>query len=139
MKNCIFCKIIKHQVSASIIYEDELVTAILDTDPISEGHTLIIPKKHIRDINTLDSKTGKRIIEIAKRMTACIEQEFKFDGSMLMASSGIFQDIPHFHLHIFGRNKKNDIQFSYPKNINANPEHISENTNRLKTKLNFKS
>ena len=45
MKNCIFCKIVKHEVDSHIIYEDSSVIAVLDIDPITDGHTLVIPKK----------------------------------------------------------------------------------------------
>jgi histidine triad (HIT) family protein len=135
MKDCIFCQIANHKAPARIIHEDELVIAVLDIDPISDGHTLIIPKKDISNIHTLDSETGKRVMEVAKMLAGAIEQEFNFDGSMIMEVNGVFQDVPHFHLHVFGRNKSNDIKFSYPKNTNSNDKHLAKNANRLKEKI----
>jgi histidine triad (HIT) family protein len=119
MKDCVFCQIVKDQIPAHIIYQDELVIAILDIDPISDGHTIIIPKKDILDIHSLDAETGKRVMEIAKKLAGVIQQEFKFDGCMIMQVNGAFQDVPHFHLHVFGRNKKNDIKFYYPPNLHS--------------------
>lgn len=133
MKPCIFCQIVQYKEPAYIVYEDDLVMAILDIDPISDGHTLIIPKKDIADIHLLDSETGNRVMEVAKTLAGAIEKEFNFDGSMIMAVSGVFQEVPHFHLHVFGRKKTNDIQFNYPKNTNANPKHLAENLSRLKS------
>ena len=131
MSKCIFCKIANHEIPAHIIFEDDIVMAFLDNDPISDGHTLIIPKKDVMDINSIDSETGKRIIEVAKVIPDKIIKEFKFDGTMLMEVNGIFQDVPHFHLHVFGRNKNNDIKFNYPKNTNSDEDHLKRNASRI--------
>lgn len=132
MKDCLFCQIANHEAPARIIHEDELVIAILDIDPISDGHTLIIPKENIPDIHSLNSETGKRVMEVAKMLAGAIENEFGFEGSMIMGVNGVFQDLPHFHLHVFGRNRNNDIKFSYPKNTNSSGEQLAKNANRLK-------
>lgn len=139
MTDCIFCQIAKHEAPALIIHEDELVIAILDIDPISDGHTLIIPKKDIPNIHSLDSETGKRVMEVAKMLAGAIEQEFRFDGSMIMEVNGVFQDVPHFHLHVFGRNKSNDIKFSYPENTNSDDEQLAKNANKLREKIGTKN
>ena len=135
MKNCVFCQIAKHEAPARIIHEDELVIAVLDINPISDGHTLIIPKKDVPDIHSLDSETGNRVMEVAKMLAGAIEQEFGFNGSMIMAVNGVFQDVPHFHLHVFGRNKSNDIKFSYPENTNSDDEHLAKNAKKLREKI----
>lgn len=132
MKDCIFCKISKKEAPAKILYEDDLVMAIMEIDPITDGHTIIIPKKDIKNIHHLDSETGKRIMEISKKIAGAIENEFSYDGSMIMGVNGEFQDVPHFHLHVFGRSKKNDIRYIWPKDINKAEEHISECEKRLK-------
>lgn len=139
MKNCVFCQIAKHEAPARIVHEDELVIAVLDIDPISDGHTLIIPKKNIPDIHSLDSNTGKRVMEVAKMLAGAIEKEFGFDGSMIMEVNGVFQDVPHFHLHVFGRNRNNDIKFSYPENTNSDEGHLAKNANRLREEIGAKN
>ena len=48
---CIFCDIAKHTLDANIVYEDDLITAFLDSNPINEGHILIVPKEHYLDID----------------------------------------------------------------------------------------
>lgn len=135
MKNCVFCQIAKHEAPAHIIHEDELVIAILDIDPISDGHTLVIPKKDVPNIHSLDSEIGKRVMEVAKMLAGAIEKEFGFEGSMIMEVNGVFQDVPHFHLHVFGRNRNNDIKFSYPKNTNSSDEQLAKNANRLTERM----
>jgi len=132
MKSCIFCQIVEYQVPAYMIYEDDIVMAFLDKDPISDGHILIIPKKHFNDLHALDSETAQRVMEVTKKLAGALEKEFKFDGSMIMEVNGAFQVVPHFHLHVFGRNKDNDIQFVYPKGIHSKKDHLYLNAERLK-------
>lgn len=135
MVDCIFCKIATHEAPARIIHEDNLVIAVLDNDPITDGHTLIIPKKDIPDIHSLDSETALRVMEVAKMLAGAIEQEFGFDGSMIMEVNGAFQDVPHFHLHVFGRNKQNDIKFIYPQDTNRDEKYLEKNAIRLREKM----
>jgi diadenosine tetraphosphate (Ap4A) HIT family hydrolase len=138
MKDCIFCKIAQHKAAANIVYEDDLVFAFMDIDPITDGHTLVIPKKHIPDIHSLDEKTGSRIMKVSKLLADVIKTEFKFDGIMIMEVNGPFQDVPHFHMHVFGRNKDKDIKINYPPETNKDPKHITKNSIQIKKKCTFK-
>jgi histidine triad (HIT) family protein len=114
MKNCVFCNIANKEEVSKIVYEDELVVAFLDIDPISRGHSLVIPKKHTKEFVDLDTKTIERIMSVAQRLAKVIDTNFEFDGIQIMASTGAFQDVPHFHLHVFGRKRELDIQVQYP-------------------------
>lgn len=124
MDDCIFCKIAQHKKTAHIVYENKYVIAFLDTDPISDGHTLVIPKKNIRDIHDLDDKIGVSLIAVAKVLADVIEKTFKFDGITITTVSRHFQDVPHLHFHIFGRNKNNDIKIAYPPGISKKKQHL---------------
>lgn len=130
MSDCIFCKIVNHEAPARIVYEDELVMAILDNDPISAGHTLILPKKDIQDIHTLDEEVGFQVMKVTRLVAGAIEKEFGYDGSMIMEVNGIFQDVPHFHLHVFGRMKNNDITIVYP-DYNTNDKELDSVVTKL--------
>lgn len=136
MNDCVFCKIANHQAPANIVYEDDLVMAIMDIDPISDGHTLVIPKKEIKTLYELDDKTSARVIKVAKMIAIILKKEFQFDGTMIMEVNDCFQDVPHFHLHVFGRNKNNDIKFDYPKEINNSLDFIKENARKIRLKIN---
>ena len=135
MQNCLFCKIIQKEIPANIVYEDTQIVAITDIDPISEGHTLIIPKKHIQDLYVMEEEIGSHIMKTAKILANAIKDEFNFDGIMIMEVNGPFQDVPHFHLHVFGRNKNNDIEISYPDNTNNSYQFLSKNAQRIKKRL----
>ena len=77
--------------------------------------------------------------EVAKMLAGAIEQEFDFEGSMIMEVNGVFQDVPHFHLHVFGRNRKNDIKFNYPENTNSSDEDLAKNADRLQKRMGAKN
>lgn len=104
-------------------------------DPITDGHTLIIPKKNLRDIHELDDESSLHIMRAAKVLAGVIEKTFGFDGTEIRAVSGVFQDVPHFHLHVFGRNKNNDIAITYPSGIQNKPEYLSINAEKIRKNL----
>lgn len=114
-KKCIFCDISNGICPAHVIYEDETIMAFLDIDPISEGHTLIIPKKHIQDIYSIDEGTAGEIIMKAGEIGGVLKKVFGFDGISIMENNDVFQDVPHFHLHVYGRRTDEDVYFKGPK------------------------
>ncbi len=98
--NCIFCKIINKEIPSYTVYEDEKVLVFLDANPDSNGHLLIIPKKHILDLDSMDSETFAHIIEVAKKMKKLLEERLNIDGLTLIQNNGYVQEVKHFHLHL---------------------------------------
>lgn len=135
MEDCVFCKIAQHKEPAHIVWEDDDMMAFLDINPISDGHTLVVPKKGIHDIGDLDEKTGASIMNLAKRLAEVLKKNFGYDGVSLMNSNGIFQDVPHFHFHVFGRNKNNDIEIKCPSGVDETPEHLTINAEKIRAHL----
>lgn len=108
MSNCIFCKIINREIDASSIYEDELSIAFLDIHPITEGHVLIVPKKHCERFTQLDAETAAHLFKVGHRILKAIEQsEIRSEGANLFLSDGTVagQEVMHCHLHIAPRFK----------------------------------
>lgn len=100
MKDCLFCKIINKEIPNYTVYEDDICLAFLDINPISPGHTLIIPKKHYKDLNDIDSKTLNHILKVAKELSATLKEKLNYQGLQLVQNNGICQDIKHYHLHL---------------------------------------
>ena len=100
MDNCIFCKIIDGSIPSKTIYEDEKVKVFLDINPLNPGHTLIIPKKHFKDLDDIDLETLTHIMKVAKDIKLRIEERLNPDGLRLLQNNGTLQDVKHFHLHI---------------------------------------
>lgn len=103
--SCIFCQIIKKEIPAVIIYEDDEIIAFNDIRPIAPVHILIIPKEHIESVNDLEDKDteliGKMII-LAKKIA--INLDIAPNGYKLLFRVGEWggQEVPHIHLHLIG-------------------------------------
>ena len=99
--DCIFCKIINGEISSYKVFEDDLVFAFLDINPLSKGHTLIIPKKHFVDILDIDNKSLERVAVASKNRAIRYSKKLGAEGFNLRQSSGAIahQDVFHFHMH----------------------------------------
>lgn len=98
--DCIFCKIINGDIPSCKVYEDDLVLAFLDINPETNGHTLIIPKKHFKDLSEIDQAELNHILKVAKDLSLKIQEKLNCDGFTLIQNNGFVQDVKHFHLHI---------------------------------------
>ena len=98
--DCIFCKIINGEIPSYKVYEDDLVLAFLDVNPESNGHTLIIPKKHFKDLLDIEETELNHILKIAKELGSKIQSKLNCDGFTLVQNNGFVQEVKHFHLHI---------------------------------------
>lgn len=100
MDNCIFCKIINEDIPSYTIYEDDIVKVFLDIEPMSPGHTLIIPKKHFENLEDIDMDTLTHINKISKEIYKLLKDKLNIDGMSIMQNNGCVQDIKHYHMHI---------------------------------------
>lgn len=98
--DCIFCKIINKEIPAYIIYEDNKVLAFLDAYPNTNGHTLIIPKKHYQDINDIPITTLNHINQVAQKIYPLLKEKLNFDGLTFSQNNEYGQQIKHYHLHL---------------------------------------
>lgn len=100
MKDCLFCKIINNEVESLTIFEDDNVKVLLDAFPNSPGHTLIIPKKHFKDLDDIDMNTISNIIKVAKNIKLLLERKLNPESIVLIQNNGEAEKIKHFHLHL---------------------------------------
>lgn len=98
--DCIFCKIINGEIPSYKIYEDEYVLGFLDINPDSDGHTLIIPKKHYKDLDDIDLQTLEKINIAAKSIKKTLEEKLGCYGISLLQNNGEIQEVKHYHLHL---------------------------------------
>ena len=113
--DCLFCKIVNKDIPSFKIYEDNIVIAFLDINPKSNGHTLIIPKKHFTDFTELDSETLLHINMVAKNIVTLLEQKLNATGFCINTNYLDTQDIKHYHLHIVpvSKSKIKDVEEIY--------------------------
>jgi histidine triad (HIT) family protein len=105
MEDCIFCKIVKGEIPCFTIYEDEKVLAFADINPISTGHTLIIPKSHAENIWEIEADDLAAIHLASRRLAGAIKTALQPDGIALLQLNGraVNQLVMHYHLHLIPR------------------------------------
>ncbi len=125
--DCLFCKIIAGEIPSYKIYENEYVLAFLDIDPDSDGHTLIIPKKHFNDIKDIDEKYLNEIFKASKIIIKLLEDKLNCSGITLLQNNGDVQEVKHFHLHVkpYYKNIEN-IKVSIDKDVLKDTKEIYE-------------
>ena len=100
MKDCLFCKIINGDIPSMKIYEDDVCISFLDINPDSDGHCLVVPKSHYKDINDIPSDVHSHIYNVSKKIIKLLEEKLKCDGFALIQNNGSIQEVKHYHLHI---------------------------------------
>jgi histidine triad (HIT) family protein len=103
--NNIFAKILRKEIPAFSVYEDDATLAFMDVMPQSPGHTLVIPKTPTENLFDLDIAAGSAVLSTAKLVARAIKEAFRADGIMLNQFNGTAagQTVFHFHLHIVPR------------------------------------
>jgi len=105
MEDCIFCKIVAGQIPCSRIYEDEKVLSFLDINPISEGHTLIIPKAHAENLWEISEQDLAAVHRASKRIIQAMKEVLHPEGvaCLQLNGRGVNQVVMHYHLHLIPR------------------------------------
>ena len=98
--DCLFCKIVNGDIPSKKVYEDKYTLAFLDINPDSDGHTLIIPKKHFTDLDDIDTETLKSINIASKVVKKMLEEKLGCEGMSLLQNNGYVQEVKHYHVHL---------------------------------------
>jgi histidine triad (HIT) family protein len=108
---CVFCAIIDGSASAEVIVETERLIAFLDHRPLFRGHTLLVPKVHVRLLSDLPADLVPEFFETAQRLERAVEDGLGVDGSMILINNVVSQSVPHLHLHVIPRSKGDGLRF----------------------------
>jgi diadenosine tetraphosphate (Ap4A) HIT family hydrolase len=114
--SCVFCQIVARTAPASIAYADEHAVAFLDINPLTPGHTLVVPRVHAEGLADLDIETGAQLWRVGQRMAAALRRSrLRTDGIMFFLADGAAagQEVRHVHLHVIPRWKGDSVKLSY--------------------------
>jgi len=122
-QNCIFCKIISKEIPAKILHEDDDVMCILDINPASEGHILVMPKKHYMILPHIPEPLQEKLFIIVRLMSKTLLKAMQCKGTSIFIANGSAagQRAPHVLIHVFPR-KESDGLLSLPKHVPADGE-----------------
>lgn len=111
MDDCIFCKIINKEIPSYKVYEDDLVYAFLDISQATKGHTLLVPKTHVKDIFEYDEELAAKIFSRVPKIAKALEAAFpEMEGLNIINNNKelAYQSVFHSHIHLIPRYSKND-------------------------------
>lgn len=113
MSECVFCRILRHQESAEVLYRSERVTAILDINPIHFGHILVIPLTHAETFLDVPDAELPELIQAVQVVSRAMVQALRPPGFNIFSNNGkaAGQSVFHFHFHITPRYEDDKIQF----------------------------
>lgn len=103
LSDCTFCNICRHEITSNIVHESDTIIAVLDIDPINEGHILIIPKIHTDSLINISSTIINEMFQLTKIIIPIYKELYNTDSYTIMQNGGACCDFGHFHLHIFPR------------------------------------
>lgn len=129
---CVFCDIINHKIPSKVVYEDDQVLAILDISQVTYGHTIVMPKKHVRNILEADEET----IQACTRVTAMLAKQIVANtgavGCNILNNCGEVagQSVDHLHFHIIPRYSASDaVTIAFHKSA---PQDLDEVLKKVK-------
>lgn len=112
MEECIFCKIADGEISTEKIYENDNFFVIPDANPVVRGHSLIISKKHFKNIMDLPGSLGDEFMDAVKKASLKLMGELKCEGFNLVQNNFKVagQLVNHFHFHIIPRKDGDEVK-----------------------------
>lgn len=114
MKDCLFCKIVEGSIPSRTVYEDDLIKVIMNINPATNGHLLVIPKEHMENIiDTKEDIIMHSIKIIKEKLYPQLKEKLNCEGLTLAQNNGLGQEIKHYHIHLIPRYPNDNADFQY--------------------------
>lgn len=131
MMECLGCKLANEEEKIYKIYKDDYVTCFLDHAPFYPGHTLIVPKQHVVEVDELNDVVAKSVMDASKLIAKAIKIVYKPDGVTVCQNGGVFNELTHYHMHIVPRYKERSFAEFYMVQPGEKQNHNLEETQNL--------
>ncbi len=114
--SCTFCRILQGDLSAHVIADEPSFFAFLDHQPLFPGHVLVVPKAHVETLTDLPPSDAGPLFQLVQRVARGVEVGMKADGFFMAANNRVSQSVPHLHVHVVPRRKKDGLKgFFWPR------------------------
>jgi histidine triad (HIT) family protein len=125
--DCLFCRIVAGEVAATIVASTEHTVAFLDHRPLFEGHTLVVPRRHVETLRDLPAELLAPYFAEVRRMAAAVQDAMGAQGSFVAANNVVSQSVPHLHFHVVPRRRKDGLRgFFWPRTRYADAGRMEE-------------
>jgi histidine triad (HIT) family protein len=117
MEATVFTRIIKDQIPAAKVYEDEHTIAFMDAGQVNPGHVIVATKKQVETVVELDDELAAALFRTAARVARAIDHAFKPDGITILQANkpAGWQTVPHVHLHVLPRYQDDGVELTWPR------------------------
>ncbi|MDQ2883695.1 MAG: HIT family protein [Actinomycetota bacterium] len=123
---CGFCAVLRDEEKVILIHESDRLMSFLDHRPLFHGHVLLIPKIHVLLMSDLPADRVQEFFTEAQRLERAVEAGLESDGSMILINNVVSQSVPHLHVHVIPRRKKDGLRFWLGPRHPYNAEHPAE-------------
>ncbi len=131
-KKCLFCDIISNEELAHRVFENEHSLAFLDKRPLFPGHCLLIPRDHYETLLELPPSIIGPFFLNVQLLAKAVEKAMKAEGTFVAINNKVSQSVPHLHIHIVPRKRKDGLRgFFWPRNKYKDEQEMEEVRNRI--------
>jgi len=131
--NCVFCQIVLGRRPAHIVLESALALAFLDARPVFPGHSLLVPRDHHETLGDLPAPLVSELFVDGQRLARAVETAMGADGSFVAMNNRVSQSVPHFHVHVVPRRRKDGLRgFFWPRQKYENDEEMASVADRIR-------
>ena len=134
MEDCIFCKLANGEIETNTLYEDDDFRVIFDVSPATEGHVMILPKKHYANVFELPEELASKVYVLAKKVAAALKEITGCNGVNILQNNGeaAGQTVFHFHMHVIPRYHEEILKWNQKE---INQEKVDEIIKKAETLL----
>ncbi len=133
MTECLFCGIAASQIKSWKVYEDQHCFGFLDINPASEGHTLMIPKKHYENVEAMPDDALVELMAAIKALVATMKDKLGADATNILLNNGkaAGQLVNHVHVHVIPRKSNDGLAIGHYIRMNMTPEQLDAMQKKL--------
>jgi histidine triad (HIT) family protein len=135
-ETCVFCKIIRGEQKSHLVFENEMSLAFLDHRPLFPGHCLLVPREHYATLADLPVSLIAPLFTSAQLLARAVEESLNAEGTFVALNNRVSQSVPHLHVHIVPRRKKDGLKgFFWPRQPYKDEQAISEVQKTLRSAI----
>jgi histidine triad (HIT) family protein len=136
--SCLFCKVVRGDVAALKVFEDEISIAFLDHRPVFPGHCLLIPRTHFETLADLPANLIGPFFQNAQLLARAVENAMEAHGTFVAMNNRVSQSVPHLHVHIVPRRRKDGLRgFFWPRYPYKNDEEAAHVQTAISAAVSF--
>lgn len=133
---CTFCEIVARNVAAYLVFDDEVAVAFLDHRPVFKGHVLLATRTHVETLADIPDELIAPLFTRARTLARAVESGLGADGSFVAINNRISQSVPHLHVHVVPRRRKDGLRgFFWPRTKYASDGEMGEYAERIRAAL----